>query len=350
MAPTLTGEAWAQIRCDYEHTERPIEDICAEHGISSGTLRDRMRRWGWTRRRPPIPRQGPPPLPAPPETRPVVRAAPPLAATPAFDVEAVPALDNDSPHPAAAHRQAGAGCVNLPAALGGDPPPTEPERGRAQARPGWGVVDESVAASDAAHAAPANASEDAGPGGTGDDSMLVPRLQGAVARVLPAIETIVARLAAGATHPREMEQAGRALGALTRALRELNGLLDDRRPPEARDGPAGKAAADDEPDEPRDIEEFRQELIRRMNAIVAARTEAAEHGRRERSAACVVRAGRGEGRGRGRGRGRRRGRRSGWQRGWRRGRRRDRETAGREVGREVGGERARPRGPQVRSL
>ena len=62
MAPTLTGEAWAQIRYDYEHTERPIEDICAEHGISSGTLRDRMRRWGWTRRRPPIPRQGPPPL------------------------------------------------------------------------------------------------------------------------------------------------------------------------------------------------------------------------------------------------------------------------------------------------
>ena len=64
MAPTPTHEAWAQIRYDYEHTERPIEDICAEHGISSGTLRDRMRRWGWTRRRPPIPRQGPPPLPA----------------------------------------------------------------------------------------------------------------------------------------------------------------------------------------------------------------------------------------------------------------------------------------------
>ena len=62
MAPTLTSEAWTQIRYDYEHTERPIAAICAEHGISSGTLRDRMRRWGWTRRRPPIPREGPPPL------------------------------------------------------------------------------------------------------------------------------------------------------------------------------------------------------------------------------------------------------------------------------------------------
>ena len=61
--PEPTSEAWAQIRYDYEHTDRPVEDICAEHGISSGTLRDRMRRWRWTRRRPPIPREGPPPVP-----------------------------------------------------------------------------------------------------------------------------------------------------------------------------------------------------------------------------------------------------------------------------------------------
>ena len=201
-----------------------------------------------------------------------MRAAPPLAATPAFDVEAVPALDNDSPHPAASHRQVDAGCVDLPAALGGDPPPKEPAPGRAQALPGWEGEGKD------AQALPVTSGEDAGAAGADDDSRLVPRLQSAVARVLPAIETIVARLAAGATHPREMEQAGRALGALTRALRELNGLLDDRRPPEARDGPAGKSATDDEPDEPRDMEEFRQELIRRMNAVVAARTEAAEGG------------------------------------------------------------------------
>ena len=63
--PDLTPETWAQIRYDYEHSDRPVEDICAEHGISSSTLRDRMRRWRWTRRRPPIPHEGPPPLPAP---------------------------------------------------------------------------------------------------------------------------------------------------------------------------------------------------------------------------------------------------------------------------------------------
>jgi len=58
--PALSPEAWAQIRYDYEHSERPVEDICAEHGISSGTLRDRVRRWNWRRRRSAIPREGPP--------------------------------------------------------------------------------------------------------------------------------------------------------------------------------------------------------------------------------------------------------------------------------------------------
>ena len=60
MTPALTPEAWAQVRYAYEHSDRPIHDICAEYGISTGTLRDRMRRWEWTRRRAPIPREGPP--------------------------------------------------------------------------------------------------------------------------------------------------------------------------------------------------------------------------------------------------------------------------------------------------
>ena len=62
MPPEPTTESWAQIRSDYEHTDRPLGEICAEHGISLGTLRDRVRRWQWARRRLPIPRQGPPPV------------------------------------------------------------------------------------------------------------------------------------------------------------------------------------------------------------------------------------------------------------------------------------------------
>ena len=215
MAPELTSEAWAQIRYDYEHTDRPVEDICAEHDISSGTLRDRMRRWGWTRRRAPIPREGPPPAPAPQ----IDPAAPPLPTGQESDTVA--------PSLAAAPRiETAAPClVAVPhLAAGGD----------------------------------------AGTPGEPDDRAIVPRLQRAVARVLPAIETIVAKLGAEPAHPREIERAARALAALTRILRELNNLLSQR-----------QAAAADDPaadDSPEDIDAFRLDLARRIDAFVASRT------------------------------------------------------------------------------
>jgi hypothetical protein len=220
MGPDLSSEAWAQIRYDYEHTERPIEAICAQHGISSGTLRDRMRRWGWTRRRPPIPRQGPPPLPAPQ----IAVAAPPLPA--------VPAAGTAAPPPAATPQsetgiETRAPCV---AAV------LQPAAGEAAGAP--------------------------------DNGAIVPRLESAVARVLPAIEATLAKLAVGPTPTRDMEQAARALSSLTRTLRELNGLLAQRQPP---------AAGDDDDDHgdddmPEDIDAFRLELARRIDAFVAART------------------------------------------------------------------------------
>jgi hypothetical protein len=92
--PNLTPEAWAQIRADYEHTERPIEDICAGHGISSGTLRDRVRRWHWTRRRQPIPFDGPPPVPPR-----VVLAPQRAAASTEADATALPAEGETAPTP-----------------------------------------------------------------------------------------------------------------------------------------------------------------------------------------------------------------------------------------------------------
>ena len=59
----LTTEDWARVRYDYECTTRKVVEICAEHGISDGTLRDRVRRWGWKRRwSGPVPREGPPPM------------------------------------------------------------------------------------------------------------------------------------------------------------------------------------------------------------------------------------------------------------------------------------------------
>jgi hypothetical protein len=185
MPPELTDKPWAQIRYDYDHTDTPIDDICIEHGISPGTLRDRMRRWRWSRRRPPIPREGPPALPAPP---------------------------NNTEAPADA---------SAPVAVGGNAP------------------------------------------GAPDDSDLVPRLQSASARVIPAIETILARLGSAPMLPQEMERAGRALSSLTRTLRELSGLLAQHQTA------AGAAAGNDEV--PTDIDEFRYALARRMDAFVEAR-------------------------------------------------------------------------------
>jgi len=202
--PEPTSDAWTQIRYDYEHTGRPVEDICAEHGISSGTLRDRVRRWRWNRRRAPIPRQGPPALAA--------------------------VHQSQTSHPAPTVF-AGAQTV--------DPPP-----------PGEG--DDRAAVPQL----PSN----------GDPAAIAPRLQGAVARVLPAIESIIARLSAGPLAPREMEQTARALGTLTRTLRELNALLAQHPAP---------AAADDDPI-PEDIDEFRFELARRIRAFIAARQDARE--------------------------------------------------------------------------
>jgi hypothetical protein len=196
--PNLTPQAWAQIRADYEHTDRPIEDICAEHGISSGTLRDRMRRWNWTRRRQPIPLDGPPPLPAPP----VVQAPTRPAMSGEADATAVPGEQDAAPAPS----------------------------------------DVAAAPSTPADVSPA---------------LIAQRLQGAVARVLPAIEATLGRIAGGTTHPRELENAARALGSLTRTLRELNALLAQHAPPKDEG--------------PQTLEEYRAQLIRKMDAIIAAR-------------------------------------------------------------------------------
>jgi hypothetical protein len=91
----------------------------------------------------------------------------------------------------------------------------------------------------------------------------VPSLQQAVARVLPAIEATLARLAAQPAHAREMEQAARTLGALTRTLRELNTLL--------RENPAPVVVEYD--DMPEDLDEFRRQLAYRIEAFVASRPD-----------------------------------------------------------------------------
>jgi hypothetical protein len=249
--PEPTPEAWAQIRYDYEHTDRPIEDICLEHGISSGTLRDRMRRWQWKRRRVPIPREGPPPL----------------VATQAYGIVASAPLPAGGERSAAGAERRRPGEGALPSPAYGENPPQpisspgseiDPRSSRGQA-----LFPQAGRGNQAAMPVVAS-SEVTGANAEADAASIVPRLQGAVVRVLPAIEATIARLAAGPHHPREMEQAGRALGALTRTLRELNALLSQHN--------AGAGAAFDD-DMPEDMDAFREELARRIEVFMESRAD-----------------------------------------------------------------------------
>jgi hypothetical protein len=67
MVTKETSGLWPRIRYQYEETGKTVEQIALENRVSAGTIRDRMRRWSWTRRRAPIPCDGPPSLPPPAE-------------------------------------------------------------------------------------------------------------------------------------------------------------------------------------------------------------------------------------------------------------------------------------------
>lgn len=214
MTLKLSPETWAQIRYEYEYTDKPVDEICLDHGVSGTTLRDRVRRWRWTPRHEPVPAEGPPPMLS------VQRVAP-----------LVPAM---TPADTSAPTESAAG-LPAPAAAAGDMTGLSPA-------PPAATVDETPS----------------------DPAEVVPRLQSAVARVLPAIEATLAKLAGSAMAPREMERAARTLTSLTRTLRELSELLSQHQPS------TGRLCNCDMPE---DIDEFRNELARRINALVASQTD-----------------------------------------------------------------------------
>jgi hypothetical protein len=230
----LMPQAWAQIRDHYENTKRPIEEICREHGISAGTLRDRVRRWGWKPRWGAIPVQGPPAVVIPQlEYRPTLKTG----------VNALPVESALSPSPIhAANSGEGSGV----GAETGRTTPTTPLRhfvggGKEEPEPSPHII------------------EDGRERPFVDNVMsLGERLQGAVVQVMPALETTLASLAAGPMQPREMEQAARALGSLTRTLRELTGLLAQHRAAQPHQS----------------VDELRASVARKLDIVMAQQREA----------------------------------------------------------------------------
>jgi hypothetical protein len=82
------------------------------------------------------------------------------------------------------------------------------------------------------------------------------------------VRDIEDRLARHQQQPDDRERDARTLAVLVKTLRELVALDD------TRDGAASPADFEHDDGGPRDLDEFRRELARRMDAIVAARAEA----------------------------------------------------------------------------
>lgn len=94
-----------------------------------------------------------------------------------------------------------------------------------------------------------------------DRQQLAARIQRSIERELDAIERVLDLLQP--QNGNEAERAARTLAALARTLREVATLDTD---------PAAEADPDDDAG-PRDMEEFRRELTRRMESIIAERAD-----------------------------------------------------------------------------
>ncbi|UZE47592.1 hypothetical protein [Rhodopseudomonas sp. P2A-2r] len=104
---------------------------------------------------------------------------------------------------------------------------------------------------------------------------LMQRLEQAVLRELRKVER--RRSADGGVRPAEAERVARTLSTLTQTLAKVRAL---------RDGGAEGDDRDHSDDMPADIDDFRRELARRIDAYVAGRTDAGMAGAGEPSGAA----------------------------------------------------------------
>jgi transposase-like protein len=96
------------------------------------------------------------------------------------------------------------------------------------------------------------------------DISLIDRLEQAVLRELATVETMRASLANEPLRPMDAERTARTLSVLTETLAKLRRL---------RLAAAPQAGSDHDDDLPADLDAFRIDLARRIDAFVASRTE-----------------------------------------------------------------------------
>jgi hypothetical protein len=214
-----TPEFVAGTRHDYEHTDKTLAQIAVDREISERTINRWRDRDGWARRSERV-RDVPPALRAMQEATALLAARAPTGAEDGavgWAKRSVPTIP--SPH-AQASRDDDDRVGTAPSA----PLPTLPE------------------------AVPS----------------AIERIERLVEKELAAEEAVRAQLGPLPRLPVDAERAARTLATLTQTLQALARL---------RCGLPPDGGFDDDDDMPRDIDEFRRDLARRIDAFVASRTE-----------------------------------------------------------------------------
>jgi hypothetical protein len=234
-------ELIAAMRHDYEDTDKSLARIAADHGVSERTVNRMRDREGWVRRSERV-RHLPPAMQA-------LREATKLLAARAQGREAGAAAA-PPPERGRSTRKARRVRVDLRSNDTRPPPPPTPRKGGgARGLFGAGACDGSMLAE-----------EGEPPPASGLTT--IERIERLVERELAAEEAVRAQLGPLPRHPADAERCARTLATLTQTLHALARL---------RSGLAPDSELSND-DMPRDIDEFRRELARRIRAFVQSRT------------------------------------------------------------------------------
>jgi hypothetical protein len=225
---TLSPDFIAALKHRYVETDQPVREIIAEFEISLGRLNRLIEKEGWPKRQDRPPRA----LPAAVKLREEAR----MLATP-------PPRSGGEGRLASPHASRGGGPADTEAPPTPDPSP--PRASRA-----WGGEPTECAAP---------------PDSPATETDPAARIEQLVLKELAAEEAVRARLRHAPRPAADAERSARTLAILTQTLQNLQRLRagqDSFGPPD-----------DDDDDMPADLDEFRYELARRIDAFVASRTD-----------------------------------------------------------------------------
>jgi hypothetical protein len=226
----LAPDYIAALRHRYVDTDQPVREICAEFGISTGRLSRLLEREGWPRRQDRPPRQLPAAVKLLEETR---RLAAGAGATEAQPLPCHPSRLAASPLAPQDDRDGAAA------------PPAPQDGGNRAASPLAPPDEDDVA---------------------GGEPNAITRIEQLVLAEITAEEAVRARLGTAPRAAAEAERGARTLSVLTQTLQNLQRLRAAH-----RDAPHYGSADDD--DMPADLDEFRRDLARRIDAFVTSRVD-----------------------------------------------------------------------------